>query len=189
MDNLFFKIENEILSNEEIIFEKEKIKDEINKLILEKFKIKENKNFFFEDVVCDFFDYIDTPLIKTKKTRDSSLDGILKLKLDFLGDVDVGLQIKNKIIDSTDVDSFYSSLKLSELQIGTIICRDSRHLEKYDLNTKIKTILLSRGIELKEKLINDKIDINPVFIIKFEDIVDIASSQIRGVAKSVYKKW
>ena len=189
MTNIFYEIEEKISYEDEIIFDKIKIKERINELIIEKLNfIKSNKNFFFEEIVYDFFDYLNIPLIRTKKTRDSGIDGIIKLKLNILGNVNVGLQIKNKIIDSTDIDLFSSSLNLSELQLGIIVCKDSRHFEKYDLNTKIKTILLSKGIEPSEKLINEKVDINPVSIIKFDDLVEIVALQIRGFIKSIYKK-
>lgn len=189
MDNIFSQIEQEIFLNEKIMFDKKKIKTEIENIINKRINSINNlKHFAFEDIVYDFFKYKNIPLIKTKKTRDSGLDGIIKLKVNLLGNINVGLQIKHKTIDSTDIDSFLSALKFSELQIGTIVCKESRELQKYDLNSKIKTILLSRGITQKENLINEKIDINPVSIIKFNDILDIVASEIRDVIKSIYKQ-
>lgn len=189
MTNLFSDIEEKLLSKEEIIFNQNQIKKEIERLIKNKVDLnKPGTHFVFEEIIYDFFKYINIPLIKTKKTRDSGIDGIIKLKVNLLGEINVGLQIKQKIIDSTDIDSFIAALKLAELQLGTIVCKDSRQLQKYDLNSKIKTILLSRGIVPKENLIKDKIDINPVSIIKFDDILDIVSQEIRSIAKSIYKR-
>ena len=70
-----------------------------------------------------------------------------------------------------------------------IACKDSRDLQKYDLNNKIKTILLTKGIIQEENLIKDKISINPISIIKFDDILNIVTSEIRGYIKAVYKIW
>ena len=126
-------------------------------------------------------------LIKTKKTRDFGVDGIIKLKLELLGSLDIGLQIKHKLVDSNDVDLFLAALKNMELQLGVVVCKDSRNLQKYELNSKIKAILLSRGVNIKERIINEKIDINPVFILKFDEIIEIVAAQIRAVVKGVYK--
>lgn len=98
------------------------------------------------------------------------------------------MQIKYKLIDSTDIDLFLSSLKNSELQLGVIVCKDSRKLNKYELNSKIKAILFSKGINIKEKLIKENVDINPVFILKFNEVIDIVVSQIRAFVTAVYKK-
>jgi len=189
MNNIFSDTEEDILSNEEILFDKNKIKSYLEETISKRLNSKDDKkHFIFEKIIYDFFEYLRIPLIKTKKTRDSGLDGIIKLKLDLLGEIDVGLQIKHKKIDSTDVDLFLSALKFAEIQLGTIFCKDSRKLQKYELNSKIKTILLSKGVELKENLIKDKIDINPVSILKVDDILEIVSSNIRDAAKSIYKR-
>ena len=191
MANLFFEIEDKLFFDESIIFDEEKIKqfilDFISKKISEK---QENERaFFFEEIVYDFFDYMHIDLIKTKKTRDFGVDGIIKLKLELLGSLDIGLQIKYKLIDSNDVDLFLSALKNSELQLGVIVCKDSRNLQKYELNSKIKAILLSRGVNIKERIINEKVDINPVFILKFNEIIEIVAAQIRAVVRGVYKIW
>ncbi|MCF7910406.1 restriction endonuclease [Candidatus Pacearchaeota archaeon] len=188
MNNLFSSLEEEILLDEEICFDEEKIKD----FLLDKIKINleksENKGFAFEEIVYDFLDFMNIPLIKTNKTRDFGVDGFIKLNVGFLGELNLGVQIKYKLIDSTDVDLFLSSLKNTELQLGVLVCKDSRELTKYELNSKIKSILLSKGISIKEKLLNDKIDINPVFVLKLEEILNIVTYQVRAVVKSIYKK-
>lgn len=116
------------------------------------------------------------------------MDGIIKLKADLIGEINLGLQIKYKLIDSNDIDLFLSALKNAELQLGVVVCKDSRKLEKYDLNNKLKAILLSKGITLKERLIHEKIDMNPVVILKFEDLIEIIASNIRAFSRGVYKK-
>ena len=146
------------------------------------------KGFLFEEIVYDFFDYMNIGLLRSKKTRDFGIDGILKLNLQLVGEVNLGVQIKYKLIDSTDIDSFLSSLRNAELQLGVIVCKNSRNLEKYELNSRIKAILFSRGILLKERLIKDKIDINPVFVLKFDDLLNVVANNVRGVVKSIYKK-
>ena len=188
MVNIFSEIEELIFLDEKIIFDKNKIKKEIEDSITKKLNSSTKQHFTFEEIVYDFFEYINIPLIKTKKTRDSGLDGIIKLRIDVIGEINTGLQIKYKTIDSTDIDSFLSALRLAELQIGIITCKDSRELQKYSLNSKLKTILLSRGITSKENLINEKIDINPVSIIKFDDMLNIVTSKIRDFVKAIYKQ-
>ncbi len=190
MVNIFFKIEEKLFFDEEIIFDEIKIRkfifDFLEKMLVE--KSDSEKPFCFEEIVYDFFEYMNISLIKTKKSRDFGIDGIIKLKLDFLGSIDVGLQIKYKLIDSNDIDIFLSALKNSELQLGVVVCRDARRLDNYKLNSKLKAILFSRGIELKEKLIKENVDINPVFIMKFEEIINIVALQMRNFVKAVYKK-
>ncbi|MEK6926035.1 MAG: hypothetical protein AABW50_02035 [Nanoarchaeota archaeon] len=190
MDNVFFEIEDRLFFDEEIIFDEAKIKQFIFDFLLNDINSRDDKKrgFYFEEIVYNFFEYLNVPLVKTKKTRDFGIDGIIKLKLNLLGEINLGLQVKYKIIDSTDVDLFLSSLRNSELQLGAIVCRDSRKLEKYGLNSKLRAILLSKGIKVREKLIKDDINLNPVFILKFDELVEIVASQIRGVIKSIYKK-
>jgi len=189
MTNIISEIEERILNDESIIFDEEKIKEKVLNLILEKMNSIEEKKrpFYFENIISDFFKYLNLNFIETKKTRDFGLDGFLKLRLEVLGEVNLGVQIKYKLIDSTDIDLFSSALKNAEIQLGLIVCKDSRNLQKYNLNSKIKTILLSKGIEIKEKLIKEEIDLNPVLILKLNDIVEIITSNIRGFAKAVYK--
>lgn len=189
MDNLFFKLEEEIILNEETCFDEEKIKELIFKNIKNKLDNSDNKGFEFEKIVYEFFEYMNIPVIKTKKTRDSGIDGFIKLKIGFLGDLDLGVEIKHKLINSNDVDLFLTSLRNAEVKLGVMVCKDSRNLTKYELNSKIKSILFSRGITIKEKLLKEKVDINPVFILKLDEIVDVISYQIRAFVRGVYKKW
>lgn len=189
MDNLFFKIEEEVIFDESICFEEEKIKNFILEKMKKRIENSESKGFAFEEVVYNFFEYMNIPLIKTSKTRDKGLDGFVNFNAGFLGEIKLGLQIKYSLIDSNDVDLFLSALKNAELQLGVIVCKDSRNLINYELNSKIKSILISRGISVKEKLLNEKVDINPVFVLKLNELVEIVSSQMRSFVKSVYKKW
>ncbi|MEK6926898.1 MAG: restriction endonuclease [Nanoarchaeota archaeon] len=190
MNNLFNEIEDEIFINESIIFNKQKIKEKVNSVIFTKLNEKQGneKHFLFEEIIFQFFEYLNIPIVKTKKTRDFGIDGIIKLNLELLGEIDLGIQIKDTVIDSMDIDNFLSSLKNSELRLGLIICNKSRNLQKYELNTKIRAILLSKGIKIKENLINQSINLNPIFILKTEDILDIYVSRLRGIIESIYKK-
>ena len=190
MANVFSEIEDEIFFNEKIIFDENKIKEFIFSYLINRLDSKKDKEkpFYFEQIIYDFFDYFNIHLIKTKKTRDFGIDGLVKLKLEILGEIDLGLQIKYKLIDSNDVDLFLSALRNSELQLGIIVCKDSRRLEKYELNNKIKAILFSKGIILKEKLIKESIDVNPVFVLKLDEITSIIASNIRAAVKAIYKK-
>jgi restriction endonuclease Mrr len=190
MSNIFAEIKDKIFFDEGIAFEEDKIKIFISKFLENKLKEKgeKDKSFYFEEIIYDFFEYLGIGVTKTKKTRDFGLDGVIKLNLDLLGEIDLGLQIKHKLIDSTDVDMFLSALRNAGLQLGVLVCKDSRELGKYRLNSKIKAILLAKGIKIKEKLIKEDIDINPVFVMKMEEIIDIATLRMRLLVKSIYKK-
>jgi len=190
MDNVFYKVEEEIFFDETIIFDELKIRDYLFNYIFHKLNSVDEKEkaFVFQNIVYDFFRYRNIEVLEAKKTRDFGLDGIVKFKLDFLGELNLGLQIKNKLIDSNDVDLFVSALKNSEIQLGVLVCKDSRRLDKYELNSKIKAILFSKGITLKEKLINDKVNVNPVLILKLNDMIEIASSEMRCAIRGIYKK-
>jgi hypothetical protein len=190
MANIFSEIEEEIFFNENLAFDEEKIKKYILEFLGNKINEKEQsqKGFYFEEIIYNFFEYMNIPLTKSLKTRDFGIDGIVKFDIGFLGEIDLGLQIKYKLIDSTDVDLFLSALKNAELQLGVIVCKDSRNLVKYELNSKLKAILFSKGIKIKEKLINENVNLNPVFILKFEEVAEFVASQIRAFVKSVYKK-
>ena len=188
MNNLFSELEEKITFREDICFDEKKIQEFILEEIKRKLEASKNKGFAFEEIVYNFLEYMNIPLIKTPKTRDGGFDGFVNFNVGFLDEIKLGLQIKYSLIDSTDIDSFLTALKNAELQLGVVVCKDSRNLSKYELNSKIKSILLSRGISLKEKLLSEKIDINPVFVLKLNEIVEIISSQIRAFIKSVYKK-
>lgn len=190
MNNIFSEIEEEILFNDDLMFDEEKIKKSIFDSIINRLELqtKEKRGFEFEEIVYNFFEYMNIKLLKTNKTRDHGLDGIIKLKLDIFGEVDLGLQIKYKLIDSTDIDLFLSALKNFELQLGVIICKDSRELQKYELNSKLRAFLLSRGISIKERLIKENIDTNPALILKLDDLIEVVASEIRSVVKGIYKR-
>lgn len=182
MVNIFSEIEDNIILDESIIFEEDKIKKYIFDFIANRIALKTDreKPFLFEEVIYDFFDYKNINLIRTKKTRDLGIDGVIKLKLDLLGELNLGLQVKYRLIDSNDIDLFLSALRNAELQLGVVVCRDSRKLEKYELNSKIRAILLSKGIKIKERLIKENIDINPIFILKLNDLIEIVASEMRA---------
>lgn len=190
MANIFSEIEGEIFLSDDIPLDENKIREFILKFLIEKINSKTEKEqpFFFEDIVFDFFKYMHIEAIRSKKTRDMGIDGIITLNLDILGNINLGLQIKHRIIDSNDIDLFSASLKNAELQLGVIICKDSRKLEKYDLNSKLRAILLSKGIIVKERLIKEKVDINPIVVLKMSDLIELTASEIRAVAKGVYKQ-
>jgi len=190
MKNIFSEVEEKVLFDDNLMFEESYIKDYIQNHILGKLNSidKEKVGFLFEEIIYDFLEYMNISFVRTKKTRDYGIDGIIKTNLGFFGEIDLGVQIKYTTIDSNDVDLFLSSLKNLEIQLGVIICKDSRNLEKYELNSKIKAILFSKGIEIKEKLIKDKVNINPVLILRFDEVISVVSSQIRAVVKGIYKK-
>ena len=190
MNNLFFEIEEKLFEDEDIIFDEERIKDFIFDYVNEKIKGQKisKRRFYFEKIVFDFFEYMGLAVRRTKKTRDFGIDGFVKVKIGFLGNLDFGLQIKYKKIGSNDIDLFLKSLRNVELNLGVIVCKDVRRLDNYDLNSRLRNLLFSKGIEIKEKLIKDKVDINSVVILKFEEIVEIVSSEIRSFVKAVYKK-
>jgi hypothetical protein len=193
MPNVFSEIENSLFSlenMEDVIFDEEKISDYIVKELNNRLASASERErpFVFQEIIYNFFEFMRIPLIKSSKTRDNGLDGVIKLPLSIFGEIDLGLQIKYSLIGSPEIDSFQAALRNSELQLGVIACKDSRELVNYDLNNRIRAILFSRGIELKERLINEKININPVYILKLNEIVAIVASEFRGFAKSVYKK-
>jgi len=191
-DSIFEEIEQEIFNqiNEELLFDEKKIKEFIANNLSKRLQEQNERQqpFLFEKIIFDFFRYMKIELTESKKTRDFGIDGIVKMNVGLFGEVNLGLQIKYKTIDSTEVDSFLSALKMSELQLGAIICKDSRELTKYELNSKLKAILFSRGISLRERLIKDKININPVFVLTFEEVISIVASNIRAFIKAVYKR-
>lgn len=183
-------MEDHVLFNENIMYDKKIIKDYVKNFIIENLNKQSEKErpFVFEEIIYSFFEYMKIDIIKTKKTRDFGIDGIVKLKLDLLGEINLGIQIKYKTIDSNDIDLFLSALRNAELQIGVIIPKETRRLDKYQLDTKIKAILLSKGIKIKEKIIKEDININPVFILKLEEIIDIATDNMRNLVSMIYKK-
>lgn len=189
-NNIFYQIEEEVFNKDEIMFDVSEIKKFIRGFIIRlvNSQLVMQRGFYFEKIIFDFLEYKGFEFIKTKKTRDFGIDGIIKISLDLVGNIDLGLQIKYKVVGSEDIDLFSAALKNSELQLGLIICKDSRYLEKYDLNSKINAILFSKGIRIKEKLINDKISINPIAILKLDDIISMVADDIRLVIKGVYKK-
>jgi len=146
MDNIFYKVEEEIFFDETIIFDELKIREHILKKIAGMLNSVDEKEraFVFQNIVYDFFKYRGIEVLEAKKTRDFGLDGIVKFKLDFLGELNLGLQIKNKLIDSNDVDLFVSALRNAEIQLGVLVCKESRRLDKYELNSKVKAILCQK---------------------------------------------
>ncbi|MFH1425560.1 MAG: restriction endonuclease [archaeon] len=117
MGNLFAEIEDKIFFDDALAFDETKIKESVLSFITDKINSKPERErpFFFEEAIYNFFDYIGLDLIKTKKTRDFGIDGVVKFKLNLLGDMDLGLQIKSKLVGSHDVDAFISVLRNVEL--------------------------------------------------------------------------
>ena len=151
MINIFYKIEEVILEKDDIIFDENLIEDYILKAIVQKMGEVDGakRGFYFEKIIYDFFEYMNISLIKTPKTRDFGIDGIIKMNLQLFGEVNLGVSIKYSLIDFGDVDMFLTALRNSELNLGVVVCKDSRNLEKYEFNSKIKAILFSRGIFIK----------------------------------------
>lgn len=191
MENNFFKkFEEDVLwQKEDTLFDADRIKSYTRKYVLDKIQDKKEKErgFFFEGIVCDFFEYLGYRVTRTKKTRDMGLDGIVDVNIMPLGEVKLGIQAKWRKIGSRDVDGFIQSLENAEIKLGVIACRDSTRLQKYTLSAKIRSILLFRDIEAKVKDIPD-IGIEPVFILKLDDIVEVTSKKIRDIVSSTYKR-
>lgn len=191
MENNFFKkLEEEALwHKEDTLFDADRIKSYARGYILNKIQEKKEKErgFFFEEIVCDFFEYLGYRVTRTKKTRDRGLDGIVDVKIMPLGEVKLGIQAKWGRIDSGDVDGFIQSLENAEIRLGVIACRDSTRLQKYTLPAKIKSILFFRNIKAKVKDIPD-VGIEPVFILKLDDMIEVTSKKIRDIVSSTYKR-
>lgn len=186
--NFFKSIENDLFEKEEIIFNEKKIQEIILQKISEEIdKNPKKEGFCFEKIIYDFFDYLNFDLIKTKKTRDAGIDGIISLKIEPFGNLKLGLQIKYKIIDSTDIDKFIQALNYAELKLGVITCKESRRLIKYELNSKLKALFLTQNLK-NTNFKFEKVDLNPVFILKLKDVVTLGASKMRAIASTIYKK-
>jgi len=188
MKSNFFKIlDKKIFSSEQIIFSKSKIKKFVKNLIFQELNSlpKNKRGEFFEKIVCDFFEYMHFELTRTKKTRDFGLDGIIKTELEPFGKLKIGLQIKYKKINSIDVDSFLQALNFAEIRLGALVCKDAARLDKYTISSKLKAMLFGeeKGIKVKEKL-----ELKPVFILKFEDVLNIFSEEVRYKVQAIYKR-
>lgn len=186
--NFFKEIERRILnSDEEILFDYNKIRELSEKLILDEInKIEEPKRgLFFEEIMIDFFEYKLFKIFRTKKTRDFGLDGLIEIDIEPFGTLKLGLQIKYKKIESKDVDLLINALNFAEIKIGVLVCKDAGRLDKYTISSKLKAMLISKENKLS---IKEDLSINPVFILKFSDILDIFSHEVRGVVEMIYKK-
>jgi len=186
--NFFRRIEEEILmEDEEILFSNKEIRKLSEEIILNEFKkIEERKRaLFFEEIICDFFEYQYFKIFRTKKTRDFGLDGLIEIEIEPFGNLKMGLQVKYKNVNSNDVDSFLQALNFAEIKVGVLVCKDSGRFDKYKISSKLKAMLIDKKIDIK---IKEDFNINPVFILKFSDILDIFSHNVRNVVESVYKK-
>lgn len=71
MVNIFSEIEEKRFDKEDIIFDEEKIKDYLYNFLIN--KLNENSEierpFYFEQIIYDFFEYMNILLIKTKKNK------------------------------------------------------------------------------------------------------------------------
>ena len=186
--NFFKEIEKKILyEDEEILFDNEKVREIAEKIVLTKINDVDEKKrgLFFEEIILDFFEYKNFKIFRTKKTRDFGLDGLIEIEIEPFGHLKLGLQVKYKRIDSKDVDLLISALNFAEIKVSVLVCKDFGRLDKYNLSSKLKAMLIGKEnkIDIKEDL-----NINPVFILKFNDILDIFSSSVRDVVRSVYKK-
>lgn len=187
-ENFFKKIEFELTdAPEQVLFSEKKIRALAEKLVLREINKKPVKQrpAFFEKIICDFFIFRNFKLIKTKKTRDLGLDALIKTRLEPFGELSLGLQIKYKKIGSIDVDLFLRSLDFADLKLGALVCKDSRRLDKYTLSAKLKAMLFGLG---EEASLKKRIDLKPVFILKFSDILDVFTGEIRLRMKGIYKR-
>ena len=186
--NFFKEIEEKILyEDEEILFNDKKIREIAEKIILNKInEFEERKRgLFFEEIILDFFEYKNFKIFRTKKTRDFGLDGLIKIDIEPFGNLKLGLQVKYKKIDSKDVDLLVNALNFAEIKVGVLVCKDAGRLDKYNISSKLKAMLIGKENKLN---IKEDFNINPVFILKFDDILDIFSHNIRGVVEMFYKK-
>jgi len=187
--NFFKEIEKNILNenDEEILFDYNNIRKLSEEIILNGInKVNEKKRgLFFEEIMLDFFEYKLFKVFRTKKTRDFGLDGLIEINIEPFGDLKLGLQVKYKKIDSKDVDLLINSLNFAEIKVGVLICKDANRLDKYNISSKLKAMLIGKENKLDVK---ENLSINPIFILKFSDILDVFSHEVRGVVEMVYKK-
>ncbi len=191
MDNFFDSLEKKILlSDEEVLFNIEKIKEYSRNYLLDNIeeKPKNERGFYFEEIVCDLFRYLNFKVIQTKKTRDFGLDGIIETELEPFGKLKLGLQVKWKKINASDVDLFIQALNFAEIRLGILLCKTTGDIKKYKLSSKIKAILSSFDNDVKNDPNISELYLEPIFILKFDDIVDIFSQRVRNLVSAVYKR-
>ncbi len=190
MDNFFKQVEEEVLwQDDNILFNTDEITKYSKQYVLERINEKEEgrRGFFFEEVVCDFFEYVGYDVVRSKKTRDHGLDGVVETDVPPLGKLKLGLQAKWKMVDSTDVDQLLQALENAEIRLGVLVCRESSRLDKYKLTSKVKAILFFHNMESEVKDLPD-LDVNPAFIMKFDELIKVSSEKIRGMVKATYKR-
>jgi len=191
LDNFFDSLEKKILlSDEEVLFNIEKIKEYSRNYLLDNIeeKPKNERGFYFEEIVCDLFRYLNFKVIQTKKTRDFGLDGIIETELEPFGKLKLGLQVKWKKINASDVDLFIQALNFAEIRLGILLCKTTGDIKKYKLSSKIKAILSSFDNDVKNDPNISELYLEPIFILKFDDIVDIFSQRVRNLVSAVYKR-
>lgn len=189
LTKFFRDLEERVLWRDDIIFDIEKIKAFSMDYALKEIqgRTMQERGFFFEELSRDFFRYLGFMVESTKRTRDLGIDGIVRMKLEPLGQLELGLQAKWKKIGSEDLDSFLQALQFAEIKLGVLTCKDSRDMQKYTMSSKIKALLLKYGRDKEIENVPD-LDMKPVFILKFEDLIDIFSKRVRSVVSAVYKR-
>ena len=187
-ENYFRELQGQILkSSDSVLFDEKKIKEMARNHVeksIEK-QAKTERGLFFEKIVLDFFDFLGFKVTRTKKTRDLGIDGIIKTELPPFGLLRMGLQVKYKEIDSSDIDAFIQALNFAEIRVGVVACRKAGRLDKYTISTKVKALLLGSENNMR---IGKRIDLKPVFVMNLNEIIGIFSQHTRDVVKSVYKR-
>lgn len=187
-ENLFLTVESELLElADKESFSKSKIETFLKSRFIEKInsgKTPSEKGFIFERLVCDFFEYKSFKVLRTKKTCDFGIDGIIEVKLSPFGTLRLGLQVKYKKISAKDFDVFVQSLNFAEIKIGVLVCKDSAKIQRNSLNSKVKAILSTKGGNLPKL---PDFELNQAFILKAKDIIELAAEQAFFTVKSIYK--
>ncbi len=188
--NLFRQLEEEILDRAEgEIFNHQKIcaiaKEFFSKKIANA-KNDSERGFIFQDIVCDFFEYKNFKIHRTKKTKDFGIDGVIEAEIRPFGILRMGLQVKYKRINSADLDSFLQALDFAEIKVGVIACKDSARLQKNSAKAKFKAMLLGRTEKIPKF---EDFGLQQVFVLKFAEIICLFAEETMLVIKGIYKAY
>lgn len=187
-NNLFRQIEEIAIDlAENTRLNREIIRQLAEKSVLERISSKKTnpeKGIAFQEIVCDFFEYRNFKVFRQKKTRDLGIDGIIESKLAPFGVLRIGLQAKFKKIGSADVDSFIQALNFAEIKLGVLVCKDSTRISRTFLSSKLDAILLGSG---KKPPKVGRIELQPVFVMKFGELLDSFTEEAVSAVNSIYK--
>jgi len=187
-ENFFKGLESEILNlDESILFSEKKIRGAVEKAVLGKLNsvAASRRGFLFEAIVCDFFENHGFEVVRSKKTRDLGIDALVSTELQPFGKLSLGVQAKYKRISSKDVDLFLQALRFSEIALGVVVCKEAGRLDKYTLSSKLRGLLFGLG---KKADLGERIDLNPVFVLKFSELINIFAKKVRSIVKGIYKR-